>query len=687
MKKIFLSNFILIFFYKITLSSIDSQKFSEKIADEYLRSFPSEKIIEEDSKKKKSINIKEQKVPKISNRTIVSLIFNNFFKKTDSFEDFCQDYANINNTYLWRDLKLVYGSVSAPDHSLLKSIDRTQTRIGNSLLALYLVFPLKDLNLILERQNVVKIFFENEKYLTDLRSIISSFAKSENAIYSLYTESDPLYSKEYRTYMEDYFYSKNNTLNKNVFNLEIKKRFFRDFYSIVFRFTYPFILVGIEEIISAVLNGYMNIITKNGVSMREYQWKGSIPIYGLFYRLNKEDDTFLKVLFIVSELGYLHSCYTGVSNYLEYSNVLKNLALRMSDIQNFIKTIEKISKYIEENPQLEKIYGKKLVAIRELLKKSEEQNEFGNLIKYLKELPYQTWSYFFNNSGKLLVSHTLFVEYKDLFLNALFELGQLDTFISVGYFVKESQKNENSFSFTNFIDKKDRNAPYIKIEKMWNPFIDPKIAVPNDVEMGNEIRHIILTGPNAGGKSTFLTGVTVSIWLSQVFGISNSKESTITPFSKINTYIEISDDIIAGDSLFMAEVKRAQEHVGIIKSLKQNEFSFSITDEQFSGTNPTEGCAAEYSIINYLASYKNNLSIIATHYPMIMVLEDKEKNKGFANFKVFISEDSEKLNYSYKVIRGKSTQTIAIRILEEQGFDTELLKEAKNIIKHPENYR
>ena len=65
-------------------------------------------------------------------------------------------------------------------------------------------------------------------------------------------------------------------------------------------------------------------------------------------------------------------------------------------------------------------------------------------------------------------------------------------------------------------------------------------------------RNITLTGPNAGGKSTFLMGMTTSLLLSQTFGIAPAKEAKLTPFDKINTSINIMDDIAAGKSLFMA---------------------------------------------------------------------------------------------------------------------------------------
>ena len=136
----------------------------------------------------------------------------------------------------------------------------------------------------------------------------------------------------------------------------------------------------------------------------------------------------------------------------------------------------------------------------------------------------------------------------------------------------------------------------------------------------------------------------------------------------------------------MAEAKRSHSHSLLIKSLKPNEFAFTIQDEPFSGTNDREGSAAEYSVLEALSKHKNCLNIVATHYPIVMLLEDNCKEGGFANYKVFITENKEKITYTYKIIRGKSTQAIALRILKEEGFDQELLETANDIIQNPKKY-
>jgi DNA mismatch repair protein MutS len=688
-----------------TKVSAAGSSLSSSIADNYLRAFSSEKIVDAPDFKGKGKNddfdIKQMRPPKLGPNSMRSIIFNTILTKSAQMDALQQHMQFVLNQYAWNDLKLFFGSTSAPQYHLLGRINRSVTVIGEAILAALLVTPTSNITELKDRQTVVKSFVKDINNVKRIRTALAEYKDAENSILSFYSSTDPLYTKEYRNYMEDYYYAKNNdSSNKSASWLEFKKRFFRDFWGITWNFTYPYFF---RAILDPILSGsFGKHYSKGDPSPRKLLWTSATPIYGGVYKWNfakksNGPDFFNtgqgKYVFFVEcilpEIIWLNSAYKGVANYIEYSHTLRNLAMRMSDIQLFVKTAEKLSNYIASSPELEEVYGSRLIEIRKLLTRANDGSEVGNLVKYLLELPYKSWSYFFNNAGKLLASHTLFVEHKDEFADAMYELGQLDAYTSIAVLVDESQKydKDHAFTFVTFLDRKNRSKPYIKLTEMWNPFIDAKVAVGNDIEMGDSVRNITLTGPNAGGKSTFLTGVTNSLLLCQSFGIAPAKEAIITPFDKINTYIDITDDIAAGNSLFMAEVKRAQAHIKIIKSLKQNEFAFTIFDEPFSGTNPTEGAAAEYSILEALASYTNSLTIVATHYPIVMLLEDMAPDKGFANYKVFISEENHLLHYSYKVVPGKSTQAIAIRILEEEGFDTALLTRAKDIIKNPQKYK
>lgn len=676
------------------------------VGDTYIRSFDSNDIDNLDKQAAEADRKQadhEIRPAQLDAHTIRKTIFNNILAKSAKLQAVQQQMEPILNPYAWSDLKLFYGTTTAPSYHLMSRINRTTTILGEAVLAILLVTPTSDIATLQAKQQKLKTLLTNPTQLATIISHLKGYQEVEQSVTSYWTTRDPLYTKEYVKYMEDNFYAAGKAAsNKSAGWLEFKKRFFKDFWGIQYRFIYPITSSLVGEIFFSKTMGMGDV--------RKDVWLRNIPYYGGWRDIkiisnetqkmkalgrDTSNRGFMYVRPVVSELGWTLVAYSGIKNYLEYSSVLRNLAMRMADVQTFIKTATQVSNTIATSPELEAAFGDHVVAIRKLLAQSKEKTELGKLIHYLQKLPFNNWSYFFNNAGKLLAAHTLFVEHKDAFADAMYELGLLDAHCSFATLMQEAQAyhSEHAYVFVEFIEHTKKSKPYIAAENMWNSFLDSKQAVGNhltmDATIKGGVRNVILTGPNAGGKSTFLTGVTQSLLLAQVMGIAAADQFVFTPFHKINTYIDIADDISAGKSLFLAEVDRAQQHIQILKDLKPEEFSFTIFDEPFSGTNPIEGAAAEYSVLESLADYTNSFTIVATHYPLIMLLEEKAKHKGFANYKVYITHQgtARKLNYTYKVIPGKSTQTIAIDILEEMGYDTKLLHKAREIIEHPERYQ
>ncbi len=666
-----------------------------EIANHYTKSFPERTISQEKPDNDKQAH--EAAPAQLGQRTRREVIFNRVFTKSENYALLEEKMQPILNKYAWPDLKLFYGTSTAPDYHLMGRINKTHTLLGEGALATMLVTPTSSIAELSKRQSMIQAFLEAPEALAQLRESLHTYQEAEEGLYSLWTPNDPLYTSEYQRYMNANFYVKDNPeANFLASRLEFEKRCFRDFWDIAFaplliyaylpasaQYTQSF---GTKEEVDALDIGHAN------------PWIAYFPYYSVYRAWQQSEATTLMgrvpdIVFPGLMTGlFTRYSYKSAKKYQEYSSVLRNLALRMADVQAFVVAATEVSDCIAASPALEAAYGDRLTKLRLLLAESEQDTELGRLVYYLKTLPYNSWSYFFNNAGRLLASHKLFTEHKDAFADALYALGEVDAFASIATLVEESRANgaPHAYTFTKFLSRQQKGKPYVKLDDMWNPFLDAKEAVGNTVEMDAEkgIRNIILTGPNAGGKSTFVTGVTTSVLLSQTFGIAPAKEAVLTPFDKINTYIDIADDIAAGKSLFMAEVDRAHGHLKMLSKLKKNEFSFSIFDEPFSGTNPTEGAAAEYSILESMAYYTNTMNIVATHYPIVMLLEQNAPDKGFRNYKVYIThkQGAKKIGYTYKVIPGKSTQAIAIDILEEQGYNTSFLKRAREIIAHPERY-
>jgi len=187
---------------------------------------------------------------------------------------------------------------------------------------------------------------------------------------------------------------------------------------------------------------------------------------------------------------------------------------------------------------------------------------------------------------------------------------------------------------------------------------------------------MVITGPNAGGKSTFIKSITINVLLSQTLGITAASEFRITPFSLINTYLNIPD-VKGKESLFEAEMHRAREHLLKLADLPKDQYSFLIMDEIFSSTNPEEGISGGYAICEMLGKYANSISIITTHFTK---LTDLEKTSNFSCYKIPINRDNNgDIEYTYKLEPGVSDQFIALELLGKKGFDKDIVNRAINL--------
>jgi len=231
---------------------------------------------------------------------------------------------------------------------------------------------------------------------------------------------------------------------------------------------------------------------------------------------------------------------------------------------------------------------------------------------------------------------------------------------------------DKGFSIPKFVTSE---FPVLHISNVWNPLINPKYRKTNSIVMNMLKPNVmIITGPNKAGKSTFMRSVILSVYLSQSIGIACCDEITLTMFRDIFTYINIPD-CVGRESLFEAEINRCYKYIENTESLKG--FSIGIIDELFTGTNPREGMAASYAILNRIADNPTNITILSTHFHDI--IESLDKNKFL--FNMFTAKTiNNKFIFDYKIEMGVSNQCIALQLLKERGFSPDIIDNALKYI-------
>jgi hypothetical protein len=193
-------------------------------------------------------------------------------------------------------------------------------------------------------------------------------------------------------------------------------------------------------------------------------------------------------------------------------------------------------------------------------------------------------------------------------------------------------------------------------------------------------KKMIITGPNASGKTTLLKTTTINIICAQQIGVGFFGEnSNINPYTHIHSYLNIPDTS-QRDSLFQAESRRCKDIIDIIHDSSKMSRHFGIFDELYSGTNPEEATKSGYAFLKYLSKYNNVDFILTTHYNKICM--KLHKNENIQNYKMnVIEKDDNKLVYTYKMKKGISKVQGAIKILEEMKYPKEIINDVKNFNK------
>ena len=586
---------------------------------------------------------------------------------------------NVINPQIYHGLNFFSGSLTKPNEIFVERLKKTQTLSGKIVLSLFLANPTKDVNVLKKRKEFLSFLLQNKDVCEKIRKSLAIFKKLEASVVSLFSYGDSLYSRGFfEKLYKDFYFSKNNWRAPK---LEFKKRITKNFLEVELPLLYK-LLLPLSYTIS------QNSIWRNPI-FKKYVWFSSIPFFSIFYKIyffNSSDflkintDTKINNFFsyaerIGHELFYIKSIIGAINNYRIYDTQINTLFKRMDDVRNFIKVIKSLQNISTRSDYQD--LQESTTFINSFFSKAKENFKMRTMLQYLEKLPQESFSFFFNNTGNLLACFDIFGDNIHSFDEIFYEIGLLDAYISMVTLILESQNEKNSFCLCEFLEE---DQPSLQITGLWNPFLDPKIAVSNDVNLNLENeKTVIVTGPNAGGKSSYIKGILYNAILAQTFGVGIAKKISLTPFSKILAYLNAADKISSdnGKSLFTANVIDTRD---FLQNSDDNLFSLSVFDEMFSGTNPQIAEALEFSTVEYINDkFKNNLTVLSTHKYLTTTLDS---NKNVKNYRVYITKDpNDKIIYNYKIISGVSTQRIGIDILRQNGYKDEIIYKALKICK------
>ena len=207
---------------------------------------------------------------------------------------------------------------------------------------------------------------------------------------------------------------------------------------------------------------------------------------------------------------------------------------------------------------------------------------------------------------------------------------------------------------------------------------DAKNPILKDDQIANPInldKNIIVTGPNAGGKTTYVKTILANVILAQTIGITYSLRSQIILYDTINSFMRVSD-ILGTRSYFEAEAEYCLNMIKkAVEISNKNKKGLFLMDEPMHSTPPTEGMATAYAVIEYLSKLNGITLIITTHFHRLVKLEELYPNK-FINLSVDAIPHNNKYIFPYKIKRGYSYLCIAIELLDIKEFPSIIIDNA-----------
>ena len=339
----------------------------------------------------------------------------------------------------------------------------------------------------------------------------------------------------------------------------------------------------------------------------------------------------------------IHNYFNEINIYLEYT---------INSMNNYLKHSGDLNSHQEFNNNLKKQmtilteFKEKISAISPYEFTFKKLFEIGHVLKYFYEL------------------HTE-PHYNDAFLYSFGFNGYIDCLEGLSQGIEERKLN-----IVEYIDSKKRNT----IKNNYYAALKESNPVKNNIKLH---KNLIITGPNASGKTTILKSVLINVILSQQFGCGFYDSAKLKPYKHIHCYLNIPDTS-GRDSLFQAEARRCKEIIDIIDSNK-TEDHLAAFDELYSGTNPDEAVISAVAFMEYLVKNKNVSCLLTTHF--IKVCKKLQKNKNIENFHMEACKNNNKIEYKYLLLEGISFVKGGINVLNDLNYPKEIID---NTIKNQE---
>lgn len=245
-------------------------------------------------------------------------------------------------------------------------------------------------------------------------------------------------------------------------------------------------------------------------------------------------------------------------------------------------------------------------------------------------------------------------------------VARLDCYTALAALAAKNGYIRPTFNDDHRIDIVDGRHPVVE------EVISRQNYIANDCHLDAKANIMLITGPNMGGKSTYMRQVVLTAIMAQIGSFVPAKKADLPIFDQIFTRIGASDDLVSGQSTFMVEMLEANN---ALRYATEN--SLIIFDEIGRGTATYDGMALAQGIIEYIAHHIHALTLFSTHYHELTLMNE---NEGVKNVHASADVSHDTIKFLYKIQAGATGESYGINVAKLAKLPDEVINSANVIL-------
>ncbi len=241
----------------------------------------------------------------------------------------------------------------------------------------------------------------------------------------------------------------------------------------------------------------------------------------------------------------------------------------------------------------------------------------------------------------------------------------------------------NAAHMFRFVKPTISNNRLIAIEQGWHPVVaqsNTNRFIPNDTMLSDNQSLLIITGPNMGGKSTYLRQVALILILAHMGSFVPAKKANVMLLDRLFSRIGAGDNLAQGKSTFLVEM----EETALICN-QATDRSFVILDEVGRGTSTHDGMAIAQAVIEYLVTEKKPLTLFATHYHELTELS--KTYSSIASYYTASTYVNDSIVFLYQVVTGVAQGSFGLKVAQLAQLPKEIVARAEFLLSQSDQSR